>query len=202
MKAVDQVECICASDAGSGFISHLLASRMSTAIGLFTAEGSTTLANPALRSLFGDADEIWLGLILERLVEFDGSPADVSQDLAQHGRWHGALNQDAEDLPQTSPALGAVLTEIQGMSASVIGYICEIYPAWSGLTATPSTGHIELLTTRENEVLRHLVAGGSNKAMGRTLNVSSRTIEFHRANIMRKLGARSVTELLRVIHGR
>jgi FixJ family two-component response regulator len=88
------------------------------------------------------------------------------------------------------------------MSASVIGYICEIYPAWSGLTATSSISHIEILTTRENEVLHQLVAGGSNKAMGRALNISSRTIEFHRANIMRKLGARSLTELLRVIHGR
>jgi DNA-binding CsgD family transcriptional regulator len=47
-----------------------------------------------------------------------------------------------------------------------------------------------LLTLRERAVLAQLVLGATGKEAGRALNISSRTIEFHRANIMKKLGAR------------
>ncbi|MEO5586890.1 MAG: helix-turn-helix transcriptional regulator [Novosphingobium sp.] len=189
-------------DYGTGSLDPLLASRMSTAIGVFTAEGNATLVNPALAALFPAAGEVQLRLILQRLLELDGTPADVSQDLARHGRWYGVFRLDAGSAPSLSPVVGAVLTEMRSRSAWVIGYICEVYPQWSGASTAPSSPHLKLLTVRENEVLRELVAGGSNKGIGRTLNVSSRTIEFHRANIMRKLSVSSLTELLRVFHGR
>lgn len=55
------------------------------------------------------------------------------------------------------------------------------------------------LTRREREVLMHFVAGESNKEAGRKLGISSRTIEDHRANIMKKLGARNSTDLIRMV---
>jgi FixJ family two-component response regulator len=57
----------------------------------------------------------------------------------------------------------------------------------------------EPLTRREREVLEQLSAGSSNKEAGRQLKVSSRTIEYHRANIMKKLGARNVADLMRTV---
>lgn len=57
-------------------------------------------------------------------------------------------------------------------------------------------GH-ELLTPRERVVLAQIVRGASNKEAGRTLEVSPRTVEFHRAHIMQKLGAKNVVDLLR-----
>ncbi|MDO9489600.1 MAG: response regulator [Sphingomonadaceae bacterium] len=59
---------------------------------------------------------------------------------------------------------------------------------------------IARLTPRESEVLRGLMAGGSNKSIARDLNVSPRTVEMHRANLMDRLGARSLPEALRVAH--
>ena len=56
------------------------------------------------------------------------------------------------------------------------------------------------LTPRENEVLHGLMGGGSNKSIARQLNVSPRTVEMHRANLMDRLGARSLPEALRVAH--
>ena len=47
----------------------------------------------------------------------------------------------------------------------------------------------ELLTPRERMVLAQIVRGASNKDAGRTLGLGLRTIEFHRANIMKKLSA-------------
>jgi DNA-binding CsgD family transcriptional regulator len=55
-----------------------------------------------------------------------------------------------------------------------------------------------LLTPREREVLAQLVAGASNKEAGRTLRISPRTIDVHRASIMDKLGARNAADLVRI----
>jgi FixJ family two-component response regulator len=57
----------------------------------------------------------------------------------------------------------------------------------------------EPLTRREREVLEQFAAGSSNKEAGRQLGISPRTIEDHRANIMKKLGARNATDLIRMV---
>jgi FixJ family two-component response regulator len=57
----------------------------------------------------------------------------------------------------------------------------------------------ELLTQREREVLEQFTSGASNKEAGRHLGISPRTIEDHRANIMKKLGARNAADLVRIV---
>jgi FixJ family two-component response regulator len=57
----------------------------------------------------------------------------------------------------------------------------------------------EPLTRREREVLEQFVSGASNKEAGRQLGISPRTIEDHRANIMKKLGAKNATDLIRIV---
>ena len=54
----------------------------------------------------------------------------------------------------------------------------------------------ELLTPRERVVLAQIVKGASTKESARSLGISPRTVEFHRANIMQKLGARNVAALV------
>jgi two-component system response regulator FixJ len=57
---------------------------------------------------------------------------------------------------------------------------------------------IERLSSREQGVLRELVAGHPNKLIAHALNISPRTVEIHRANMMEKLGVRSVSEAVRI----
>lgn len=57
----------------------------------------------------------------------------------------------------------------------------------------------EPLTARESEVLGYLAAGQTNKEIARRMRLSARTIEGYRASILRKAGARNVTDLLRRI---
>lgn len=54
------------------------------------------------------------------------------------------------------------------------------------------------LTARELDVLRHVVAGRTNKETAAALGISHRTVETHRENILKKLGVRSVAELTRL----
>lgn len=55
------------------------------------------------------------------------------------------------------------------------------------------------LTGRERQVLNLLVNGFSNKAMGRELQISPRTVEVHRGRVMDKLGAKNTADLLRIV---
>ncbi|HSQ72415.1 MAG TPA: PAS and helix-turn-helix domain-containing protein [Rubrivivax sp.] len=52
------------------------------------------------------------------------------------------------------------------------------------------------LTVREREIVRQLAAGHSTKQIARALGVSPRTIDGHRARIMKKVGARSASEMI------
>jgi DNA-binding NarL/FixJ family response regulator len=56
---------------------------------------------------------------------------------------------------------------------------------------------LSLLSTREREVLRLIAEGLSAKEIAKELSISSKTVEAHRTSLMRKLGARKATELVR-----
>ncbi len=53
------------------------------------------------------------------------------------------------------------------------------------------------LTRREAQVIDLIVAGNSNKQIAYRLAISPRTVEFHRAQLMRKMGARNLATLVR-----
>jgi len=59
----------------------------------------------------------------------------------------------------------------------------------------------ELLTAREREVLQLAAQGMSNAEIGVRLAVSPRTVETHRANLLRKLGLQTQTDLVRFVVG-
>jgi DNA-binding NarL/FixJ family response regulator len=56
---------------------------------------------------------------------------------------------------------------------------------------------VDLLSPREQEVLKRVAAGLSSKEIGADLSISPRTVETHRASLMRKLDLHSVAELTR-----
>jgi DNA-binding NarL/FixJ family response regulator len=61
----------------------------------------------------------------------------------------------------------------------------------------PARPQRDVLTPREREIVQLLAEGRSNKEVAARLNISAKTAETHRANIMRKLDLHSVTELVR-----
>jgi two-component system response regulator FixJ len=57
---------------------------------------------------------------------------------------------------------------------------------------------IETLTPREREVMDGMISGQPNKVIAYDLNISPRTIEIHRARVMEKMQARSLSALVRM----
>jgi len=57
---------------------------------------------------------------------------------------------------------------------------------------------IESLTARERQVLDLIMEGASNKAVAASLSISPRTVEIYRANVMSKMRADSLSELIRM----
>jgi two-component system response regulator FixJ len=58
--------------------------------------------------------------------------------------------------------------------------------------------HFEGLTPRETEVMEQMVIGKPNKLIASTLEMSPRTVEIHRARVMQKTGATSLSHLVRM----
>lgn len=69
--------------------------------------------------------------------------------------------------------------------------LVELYTRDAGRPSRP-----ELLTPREREVVQLVAEGRSNKLIGRTLNLSIKTVETHRGAAMRKAGLSSTAELV------
>jgi two-component system response regulator FixJ len=64
--------------------------------------------------------------------------------------------------------------------------------------ATAVLSRLDQLTERERQVLFSVVAGLPNKTIAYDLNISPRTVEVHRANVMTKMQAKSLPELVRM----
>ena len=56
----------------------------------------------------------------------------------------------------------------------------------------------DLLTPREREVMTHVVSGFMNKQIAAKLGISDITVKVHRASVIRKMGAKSLAELVRM----
>lgn len=70
----------------------------------------------------------------------------------------------------------------------VSGYVSE--------GAKKSTFESEVLSVREREILQMLAEGRSNKEVADGLHISVKTVETHRANIMKKLGLKNIADLV------
>lgn len=61
------------------------------------------------------------------------------------------------------------------------------------------TANLSALSGRERDVLEGLIEGKANKVIAYDLGISARTVEVYRANVMTKMGARALSELVRMV---
>jgi two-component system, NarL family, response regulator NreC len=57
---------------------------------------------------------------------------------------------------------------------------------------------LSVLTKREIEILKYLADGKANRAIGKMLHISTRTVDTHRSNILKKLNVKTNAELVKI----
>jgi two-component system CheB/CheR fusion protein len=111
---------------------------------------------------------------------------------------------------------GDIATAVQAMKAGAVDFIEKptdpesllacinralqrvVNPDQRSARRSAAAMRIAGLTTREREVMELVVAGHANKEIAYRLGISQRTVETHRAAVMRKIGASSLSELIRL----
>jgi DNA-binding NarL/FixJ family response regulator len=126
--------------------------------------------------------------------------ARESESLVQEALAAGArgfmLKSDAG-----TDLLGAVKSVSQGrpfFSARVAEFVVQGYMRSGSDRAGQASGIVKpILTARERQVLQLLAEGKSNKQVASALEISVKTAESHRANLMKKLRVQSLSDLVR-----
>jgi len=65
-----------------------------------------------------------------------------------------------------------------------------------GASKLETVSELNHLTGREKEILEKLIVGKTNKVVARELDISPKTVEFHRSNIMKEMHAHSLADLI------
>lgn len=92
--------------------------------------------------------------------------------------------------------LTAIAAAVKGRSYVSPSFGREVSNSLQNHSAHAKRGVIEL-TNRQRQILQLIAEGKQNKEIAEILNVSVKTVEFHRASLMTKLGAHTVAELTR-----
>jgi two-component system response regulator FixJ len=157
--------------------------------------------------LLKDAKELAPGCILldVRMPEMDG--LQVQEALKERGvglpvvvmTGHGDVNVAVQAMKA-----GAVDFIEKPFEKSVLlsaideGFGRIEHAGRSRARAEEAQVRLQALTPRERDVLEGLVRGHPNKTIAYDLNISPRTVEIHRSNLMSKLGVASLSEALRI----
>jgi PAS domain S-box-containing protein len=112
----------------------------------------------------------------------------LSADRGVIGTAVQAMKAGASDFVETPCAPETLLTTV----ASALREIRAVTER--DRTATLARLRIAEMSVREREVLNGLLEGRTNKTIARTLGISPRTVEVHRAHLMERLGVRSLPE--------
>ena len=148
-------------------------------------------------------------------------PGCILLDIRMPGMDGLEVQQALRDRGVTHPVIimtghGDVSLAVQAMKAGAVDFIEKPFEKAVLLSALEQAGdrlrhselgheraseaavRLQVLTPREREVLDGLAQGLPNKTIAYDLGISPRTVEIHRANLMEKLGVRSLSEALRI----
>lgn len=150
--------------------------------------------------------EVRAKLPATRILVLTGHPdGDLPARLIAQGV-HGFVDK-AEPLNYILQAVETVMgggmffaTNVPPRSASDAGSLASLPhtpPSTKAGPAPASLAAVQVLSAREIEVVRLVAEGFSSKEVAVRLNLSVRTVEKHRANIMEKIGVREVASLVR-----
>lgn len=146
------------------------------------------------------------GIILAEDITNQGGASTLLDGMAVNGFWCPVIAVASDvDVPRIVAAVRAGALDYLAPTLEAESLQCALDRAasfdqsagTSQREAVQARAKLTELTTRELEVLDFLVAGSSNKEIARALEISPRTVEIHRANMMVKLGAKHPADAIR-----
>jgi DNA-binding NarL/FixJ family response regulator len=117
---------------------------------------------------------------------------ELARDVLKAGARGYVMKSDADENLIT--AVDSLRQHKPFLTSTVTGFVLDDYVRRGDAQADLAQVNV---TSREREVIQIVAEGRSNKEAALTLGVSVKTIEAHRANIMRKLHLRTVSDLVR-----
>jgi two-component system response regulator FixJ len=158
---------------------------------------------------------------VEFLKERELEPGCILLDIRMPGMDGLEVQQALRDRGSTLPVIvmtghGDVNVAVQAMKAGAVDFIEKPFEKAvlmraieegfarneqadrSRVRRDEAKVRLQALTPREHDVLKGLVRGHPNKTIGYDLDISPRTVEIHRANLMSKLGVVSLSDALRI----
>lgn len=162
--------------------------------------------------VYGDLSDLSVhpprdGIIIARDAAEDGGVSIILERLNKLGIWIPVVAVEEQPRPARiveaikSGALDYLSLPLDpdrfSRCLARIANEAEIYCA-ARRRMIDARNRISSLSNREREVLDWLSLGSSNKVIARELDISPRTVEIHRANMMNKLGARHAAEAVRL----
>lgn len=150
------------------------------------------------------------------------APGCLVLDLAMPGLNGLQLQRELEQRASPLPIIfltgrGDIATSVQAMKHGAIDFLTkpvDDFVLLAAINEALATGQLRRralsernrieqrlagLTERERQVLHQVVAGRLNKQIAADLGTGEKTIKFHRGNVMRKMGVRSVAELVKLV---
>ena len=118
---------------------------------------------------------------------------ELARDVLQAGARGYVLKSDADE--NLIAAVDSLRRHKPFLTSTVTDFVLDDYVR-RGDAALDDHPPV-VVTAREREILQLVAEGQSNKEVASTLGISVKTVEAHRANIMRKLHLRSVSDLVR-----
>ena len=186
-------------------------------IGVATLQGMPLFVNPAGLRLVGmtsikEAQALHVFDFLD-LHDRDRARYEVWPEILSEGRWSGQLSFLNGKTGKATPLLvEGFRIDAPTAQPVAVGTISVDIRKWNqtehtsndppGLAPTRqvilAVARIESLSARERQVLDALIAGQTHKVIAHELGLSVRTIEVHRARMMRRLGVRTLAEAIRL----
>jgi len=157
-----------------------------------------------------DARELfsrWPGEGILLVHDSENAIGDLIAHMSQTGEWLPIVGFSEE--PVTRRIVEAVLQgavdylawpfeDAQVVESMAVATDRARTVAGAKLREAVARSRIERLTRREREVLAGVAGGLSNRLIGEKLNISPRTVEIHRANMLNKMGASHTSEAIRI----
>jgi PAS domain S-box-containing protein len=173
--------------------------------GLVRASGYRARTFDSSSAFLALAPVLMPGCVLVDLRRARGEGLSIPRELKMRSIALPTIALDAEanvDAAVAAMKAGAVdyvtLTDETSLRGALAGAMAECRGLRTPVLDESAGARIAKLTPREREVLVGLIEGGTNKTIGRKLGISPRTVELHRAQVMNRLDASNLTELLQI----